>query len=104
MRRLLTVLLAGAAGVVVAPAITPTLGRLLRPVARKTVKTGLLMYHHGRIKATELAEAMDDLHAEARAELAAELGVDADAEAEFAPEPAETAGAELRRATNIINP
>ncbi len=43
-----------------------------RPLAKATIKSGLVLLEKGREKAAELGEAFEDLVAEARAELNAE--------------------------------
>ena len=68
MRRLLTIVAAGAVGVVIGPAVAPAIGRVLRPVARSAIKAGFVAMRRGREQAAVLAETLDDLKAEAIAE------------------------------------
>lgn len=69
MRRYVVPAVAGIVGLVIAPVVGPTLLRLLRPVAKGSIKTGMAVYQRGRVLGTELAETTEDLIAEARAEL-----------------------------------
>lgn len=66
-----------AAGLVLVPA--------LRPAARATVKTGLVLFEKGREWIAEAGESLDDLVAEVRAELA-ERQVDMEAAEEVVEE------------------
>lgn len=56
-------------GIIIAPVVGPTLGRLLRPVAQGTIKTGVAVYNRGRVLGAELAENVEDMVAEAQAQL-----------------------------------
>jgi hypothetical protein len=67
-----TVLVAGAIGVMVAPVVFPVIQRLGRPAAKSAVKTAVLLYQRGRESAAEFVETMEDLVAEAHAELETE--------------------------------
>ena len=69
MRRLVVPIAVGIVGMVIAPVVGPTLGRLLRPVAKGGIKAGISIYQRGRVLGTELAETTEDLIAEANAEL-----------------------------------
>src|SRR5436305_8548272 len=69
---LLTALLAGVAGGLIAPLILPRLERNIRPAAKSLCKTGIALYERGRERAAELGEMAGDVMAEARAEYEAE--------------------------------
>jgi Protein of unknown function (DUF5132) len=71
--RLMTALIAGVAGGLIAPLIYPAVARNARPAARKALKAGMAAVEQGRIAAAEFAEHASDLMAEARAEYEAEL-------------------------------
>jgi hypothetical protein len=77
-----------AAGVLLAPA--------LKPVARATVKSGILLFEKGREWLAEAEESFEDLVAEVRAELAEDRleaeGIGEAAAGEVAAEPVETHG------------
>jgi hypothetical protein len=69
---LVTALLAGVAGGLVAPLILPRLERNIRPATKSIFKTGIVLYERGRERAAELGEMAGDMLAEARAEYTAE--------------------------------
>ena len=62
-------LVLGVGALLLAPSLLPGAARVLRPVAKATIKTGMVWY---RELAAGLSEATGDLIAEARAELEAE--------------------------------
>lgn len=70
--RLVTALVAGVAGGLIAPLIYPAVARNARPAARKALKAGIAAVERGRIAVAEAAEHASDLMAEARAEYDAE--------------------------------
>lgn len=76
---ILTAVLAGVAGGLMAPLILPRLERNFRPATKGLFKTGIALYERGREKAAEMGEFASDMMAEARAEYDAEQTV-ADAE------------------------
>lgn len=59
----------GLGAAVLAPAVLPALAGLARPFARAAIKAGIVFYEKGRETAAELGELMDDLVAEAKADL-----------------------------------
>jgi hypothetical protein len=59
----------GAGVLFLAPGLLPAVGRIVRPLAVGTIKTGIVVYNQ---TAATLREATEDLFAEARAELEAE--------------------------------
>lgn len=59
----------GVAASAVAYALLPTVARVGRPFARAAVKTGIIVYEKARETAAEVGEVMEDLIAEARAEM-----------------------------------
>ncbi len=65
---LLTAVVAGFAGGLIAPLLYPAISRNARPAARRTLKTGIAVFERGRLAIAELAEHASDLAAEARAE------------------------------------
>jgi hypothetical protein len=69
---IVTALLAGVAGGLVAPLILPRFERNIRPATKSIFKTGIGLYERGREKAAELGELAGDMMAEARAEYEAE--------------------------------
>jgi hypothetical protein len=69
---LMTAVVAGVAGGLLAPLISPALARNARPTARKLLKAGIAAFERGRELTGELAEQASDLMAESRAEYDAE--------------------------------
>jgi hypothetical protein len=70
---ILTALLAGFAGGLMAPLMLPRLERKIRPATKRMFKTGIALYERGRERAAEIGEMASDMMAEARAEYEAEL-------------------------------
>jgi len=60
----------GLGAAVLAPVALAALGGVARPLARATIKAGIIVYEKGRETLAEFGEVMDDLVAEARAEVA----------------------------------
>ena len=77
---IVTAVLAGVAGGLMAPLILPRLERNFRPATKSLFKTGIAFYERGRERAAEMGEFASDVMAEARAEYDAEQTI-ADAEA-----------------------
>ena len=77
---IMTAVLAGVAGGLMAPLILPRLERNLRPATKRLFKTGIALFEQGRERAAEIGEFASDVMAEARAEYDAEQTI-ADAEA-----------------------
>ena len=69
---IVTAVLAGVAGGLMAPLILPRLERNLRPATKSLFKTGIALYESGRERAAEMGEFASDMMAEARAEYDAE--------------------------------
>ncbi len=76
---IVTAVLAGVAGGLMAPLILPRLERNFRPATKSLFKTGIALYERSRERAAEMGEFASDMMAEARAEYAAEQII-ADAE------------------------
>src|SRR5690348_7873691 len=57
-----------AAGVFLAPVITPALSRWGRPAVKAAIKAGMAVYQRGREAAAELRETIEDVAAEIEAE------------------------------------
>jgi Protein of unknown function (DUF5132) len=69
---IVTAVLAGFAGGLLAPLLLPRFERNLRPATKSVFKTGIALYERGRERAAELGEIASDMMAEARAEYEAE--------------------------------
>jgi glutamate racemase len=52
--------------------LAPTIFSLLKPVAKATIKTGVILYQKGKETLAETGEQLGDLVAEAKAEVIAE--------------------------------
>lgn len=63
------VVAAGAA--ILAPVVVPVVLGAVRPLVKSAIKAGIVLYERGTEASVELGEAMEDLVAEARAELQA---------------------------------
>jgi hypothetical protein len=61
----------GVGSAILAPLLVPTLSKAAKPLAKAAIKGGLVLFETGKEKLAEAQELMDDLLAEARAELAA---------------------------------
>jgi hypothetical protein len=59
----------GIGAALLAPVVLPALAGLAKPLARAAIKAGIIAYEKGREAAAEFGEVMEDLVAEARAEL-----------------------------------
>ncbi|HEV3104649.1 MAG TPA: DUF5132 domain-containing protein [Trinickia sp.] len=62
-------LVVGVGAIVVAPILLPVVAAVSRPLAKSTIKTGVILFEKGREAAAEMTEVFEDLVAEARAEL-----------------------------------
>jgi hypothetical protein len=61
----------GVGAILLAPVVAPILASVGKPLAKSAIKSGIILFEKGREAAAELTEVMEDLIAEARAELAA---------------------------------
>jgi hypothetical protein len=60
-------------GLLVAPVVIPMVAAAARPVAKAAIKGGLMVYEKGREMLAETLEVVEDLAAEAKSEVQAEL-------------------------------
>ena len=60
----------GLGAVLLAPVVIPLVGTVLRPVAKAAIKGSLVAYEKAKLTAAETFESLEDLAAEAKAELA----------------------------------
>ena len=63
----------GIGALVLAPTVLPVVAALAKPVAKAAIKGGLMLIEKGKEIAAETKEVLEDLTAEAKAELAREL-------------------------------
>ena len=68
-RGVLTGLAIGAVTLLVAPALLPAAARMMKPMARAAIRTGILTYERGREALAEMGELVEDAFAEAQHEL-----------------------------------
>jgi len=64
----------GIGSAIIAPLVIPALSKAAKPLAKAAIKGGLVLFETGKEKLAEAQELMDDLLAEAKAELAAPEG------------------------------
>ena len=69
---IVTGLAIGIGSAIIAPLVVPALSKAAKPLAKAAVKGGLLLFETSKEKLAVAHELVDDLLAEARAELAAE--------------------------------
>ncbi len=69
---IVTGLAIGIGSAIVAPLVVPALSKAAKPLAKAAIKGGLVLFETSKEKLAEAHELVDDLLAEARAELAAE--------------------------------
>lgn len=60
----------GIAAIVLLPVIVPVVGKVAKPVAKAAVKGGIVLYERGKGVVTEVGETLEDIIAEAKAEMA----------------------------------
>lgn len=59
----------GIGAAILTPVILPLLSSIGKPLAKSAIKSGILVYEKGRETFAELGEVLDDLVAEAKAEM-----------------------------------
>jgi hypothetical protein len=69
-----TTLAVGAGIVLLAPVVVPVVAGILKPLAKNAIKGSLLMYERAKVATAETMESLEDLAAEAKAELAETSG------------------------------
>lgn len=65
----IAVVAVGVAAAVLIPVVLPAVARAGKPFAKGLIKGGLIMYERGRETVAELSEVLEDVMAEARAEI-----------------------------------
>lgn len=63
----------GIAAMVLLPVFLPVLTSVTRPIAKAAIKNGILLYEKSKGVIAEVGETLEDIIAEAKAELAEEL-------------------------------
>lgn len=81
---------------ILAPVIAPVVASIAKPLAKSAIKAGIIFYDKSRETVAELGEVLDDLVAEARAEIETPLVATAEVAAVPTPDtpmgPAEPVG------------
>ena len=67
-----TSILIGLGALLIAPVVIPSVGSVIKPLAKATIKSGIIFFQKGRELISEAAEALEDITAEVKAELIAE--------------------------------
>ncbi|MCU0589679.1 MAG: DUF5132 domain-containing protein [Syntrophobacteraceae bacterium] len=62
----------GVGALILAPTVLPAVAALLKPLAKAAIKSGFIVYEKGMEALAETREVLEDLAAEARAEMARE--------------------------------
>jgi hypothetical protein len=75
-----TGLLVGLGAMILAPVVLPVVGEVAKPVVKAAIKGGLILAEKVKVTVAEVKETMEDITAEAKAELAPK-GVEAQGEA-----------------------
>jgi len=75
----------GVGALILAPTVVPAVAAILKPLAKAAIKSGFIVYEKGKEVVAETIEILEDLAAEAKAELSQEFiqggsGVAVDAE------------------------
>lgn len=64
----------GAGVVLLAPVVIPVVGAILKPLAKAVIKGGVMAYEGAKVSVAETKETIEDLAAEAKAEIAQDSG------------------------------
>ncbi len=64
-----TGIMVGIGAVILAPIVIPAVAAVLKPVAKTAIKGGILVYRKSRQAVAEVGESVEDLVAEAKAEI-----------------------------------
>lgn len=59
----------GIGAAIIAPALIPVVSSVVKPIAKAVIKGGLLCYERGKESIAELSEMVEDIAAEAKAEI-----------------------------------
>jgi hypothetical protein len=62
----------GIAAIVLLPVLVPVAGKVVKPVAKAAIKGGIVLYEKGKGVIAEVGESLEDIIAEAKAELLTE--------------------------------
>jgi hypothetical protein len=60
----------GIAAIILLPVLVPAAGKVVKPIAKAAIKGGIVLYEKGKGVVAEVGETLEDIIAEAKAELA----------------------------------
>lgn len=60
----------GIGAAILAPAVIPAIASIVKPLAKAAIKGGIILYEKGKETVAEVSEMVEDIVAEAKAELA----------------------------------
>jgi len=60
----------GIAAIVLLPVLVPVAGKVVKPLTKAAIKGGIVLYEKGKGVVAEVGESLEDIIAEAKAELA----------------------------------
>lgn len=69
----------GIAAIILLPVLVPVAGKVAKPLAKATIKGGIVLYEKGKGVLAEVGETLEDLVAEAKAELTEAEGKESEA-------------------------
>ncbi|GLI34666.1 DUF5132 domain-containing protein [Desulforhabdus amnigena] len=67
----------GIGALILAPVVLPVVGSVVKPLLKATIKGGIILFEKGREAIAETAEVLEDIAAEAKAELIKEQTAEA---------------------------
>ncbi len=79
----------GVGAILLAPVVIPAVAAIVRPLVKAGIKGGLVLYEKSIVAIAEAKEVIEDLAAEARAEVSREQAMAAEVVAETVSSPAE---------------
>ncbi|MCX8069326.1 MAG: DUF5132 domain-containing protein [Thermodesulfovibrionales bacterium] len=59
----------GIGAAIIAPALIPVVSSIVKPIAKAVIKGGILCYERGKESIAEISEMVEDIAAEAKAEI-----------------------------------
>jgi hypothetical protein len=66
----------GIGALILAPIVLPMVGSVVKPLIKATIKGGIILFEKGREAIAETAEVLEDIAAEAKAELMKEQAIE----------------------------
>lgn len=62
----------GIGATIIAPVVLPVLASAVKPIAKAAIKSGIMLYERGKETVAEVSEIIEDIVAEAKAEMSEE--------------------------------